>query len=118
MLRYTSTSSATVGSGLSDMQPSSILVAASVPWAFTQQYPLSTSEFCKEAEKRRLLLREEQLPDLWRVRALAPFVEIRNKSLHSGISPTPWELDFWASWHLGELRHAVNVQIGRSVLSG
>jgi len=88
-------------------EPSAVLVAASEPWAFTQQGPLSTSEFCREAEKRRLSLREEQLPDLWRVGALAPFVEIRGKPLHPGSPPKLGEPLFPGSWHLGELRRAV-----------
>lgn len=88
-------------------EPSSVLVAASEPWAFTQQSPLSTSEFCREAEKRRVALREEQLPDLWRVGALAPFVEIRSKPLHPGSPPKLGEPLFPGSWHLGELRRAV-----------
>ena len=107
MTRYASTSTATVGSSMSDAEPSSILVAASEPWAFTQQDPLSTSEFCKEAAKRRLPLHEEQLPDLWRVGALAPFIEIRSKPLYPGISLKPCEPRFSGSRHLGELRHAV-----------
>lgn len=88
-------------------EPSAVLVAASEPWAFTQQAPLSTSEFCREAEKRRLSLREEQLPDLWRVGALAPFVEIRSKPLRPGSPPKLGEPVFLGSWHLGELRRAV-----------
>jgi len=107
MTRYASTSTATVGSGMSDMEPTSILVAASEPWAFTQQNPLSTSEFCKEAAKRRLSLHEEQLPDLWRVGALAPFIEIRSKPLYPGISLKPCELEKRGSQHLKELRQAV-----------
>src|SRR6266487_6502321 len=85
-------------------EPSAVLVAASEPWAFTQQGPLSTSEFCREAEKRRLSLREEQLPDLWRVGALAPFVEIRSKPLHPGSPPKVGESVFAGSCHLRELR--------------
>src|SRR5258708_215509 len=84
-------------------EPSAVLVAASEPWAFTQQDPLSTSEFCREAEKRRLSLREDQLPDLWRVGALAPFVEIRSKPLHPGSPPKVVESVFAGSWHLRDL---------------
>src|SRR2546421_10484716 len=94
MTRYAPTPAVTVGSGMSDMEPSTVLVAASEPWAFTQQDPLSTSEFCKEAEKRRLPLREEQLPGLWRVGALAPFVEIRSNPLHPGSPPNSASLFF------------------------
>ncbi len=92
---------------MSGMEPSAVLIAASEPWAFTQQDPLSTSEFCREAEKRRVSLREDQLPDLWRVGALAPFVEIRSKPLHPGSSPKVGESVFADSWHLKELQRAV-----------
>ncbi len=88
-------------------EPSAVLVAASEPWAFTQQDPLSTSEFCKEAEKRGVALREHQLPGLWRVGALAPFVEIRSKPLRPGRPPKLGEPVFPGSWHLRELRRAV-----------
>jgi hypothetical protein len=88
-------------------EPSAVLVAASQPWAFTQQDPLSTSEFCREAEKRRVALREEQLPGLWRVDALAPFVEIRNKPLRPGIPPKLGDPAFPGSLHFEELRRAV-----------
>ncbi len=88
-------------------EPSAVLVAASELWAFTQQDPLSTSEFCREAEKRRLSLREEQLPGLWRVGALAPFIEIRSKPLRPGSPPNLTEPVFPGSWYLEELRRAV-----------
>src|SRR5258708_20744769 len=107
MTRYTSTSAVTVGSGMSDVEPSAVLVAASEPWAFTQQDPLSTSEFCREAEKRGVSLGEDQLPDLGRVGALAPLVEIRSKPLHPGRPPQLGGPVFPGSWHLGELRRAV-----------
>lgn len=88
-------------------EPSAALVVASEPWVFTQQRPLSTSELCQEAEKRRVALREEQLPGLWRAGALAPFVEIRSKPLRPGRSPILGEPVYSGSWHLGELRRAV-----------
>jgi len=88
-------------------EPSAALVAASEPRAFTQQLPLSTAEFCREAEKRRVTLREEQLPGLWRAGALAPFVEIRSKPLHPGRPPILSEPHYPGSWYLGELRRAV-----------
>src|SRR5438270_3149543 len=58
-----------------------VLTAACEPWAFSQEAPLTSSEFCKEAEKRRIPIREEQLSELWRIGALIPFVEVRNKPL-------------------------------------
>ena len=59
-----------------------VLTAVCEPWAFSQEHPLTTSEFCKEAEKRRIPLREQQLSELWRIGALAPLVEVRNKPLN------------------------------------
>ena len=66
---------------------SAVLAAARTAWAFTQEGPLSTADFRKEAEKRRIHLREEQLSELWRVGALAPFLEIRDKPLHDPLPP-------------------------------
>lgn len=66
---------------------STVLVAASEPWAFSQEGPLTTSDFCKEAERRGIRLREEQLPDLWRAGVLSPFVEVRGKASHEGSVP-------------------------------
>ena len=64
---------------------SEVLVAASAPWAFTQEYPLRTKEFCDQAKKRRVPLSEDQLPGLWRRGVLAPFVEEPNTPSHP-----PW----------------------------
>jgi hypothetical protein len=97
----------TVGSSMSDVEPSAVLIAASEPWVFTQQDPLSTSEFCQEAAKRRVSLREEQLPDLWRVGALAPFIEIRSRPLHPGSPPKLGEAVVGGSWRVRELQRAV-----------
>ena len=83
----------------------STLEAGKEPWAFTQQHPLTTSEFCKEAELRGIRLREEQLPDLWRVGALAPFLEIRRKRIHPGAEPGIPEPRSGGTW-LDELRLA------------
>lgn len=93
--------------GTTAVSPSSslVLAAASQPWAFTQAHPLDTSEFCKEADKRRISLREKQLPDLWRVGIVAPFVEIRNKPLHEPMPPSVAEPLSGGTW-LTELRLA------------
>ena len=64
-----------------------VLLAASLPWAFTQEYPLRTDEFCKEAARRRIDLREEHLRGLWRAGLLAPFVEVRNERHHHPRTP-------------------------------
>jgi hypothetical protein len=68
--------------GVLSSSASAALIAASEPWAFTQESPLDSSDFCKEAEKRQIRIREEQLPELWRIGALAPFVEVRDNALH------------------------------------
>jgi len=82
-----------------------VLVAASEPWAFTQERPLTTSDFCKEAERRGVAVREEQLPDLWRAGVLAPFVEIRNDHMHRPSSSAIPEPVAGGTW-LIELRLA------------
>jgi hypothetical protein len=61
-------------------------VAINEPWAFTQQPPLTTSGFCKEAERRGIRLNNGLLRELWRVGGLAPIAEVRNR--RSG-SPHP-----------------------------
>ena len=66
--------------------PSSVLVAASMPWAFSQQHPLGTSDFCRAAAKRGIDIEEQQLRELWRVGALAPLVEVRNRQAND---PSP-----------------------------
>lgn len=72
-------------------EASIVLRAACEPWAFTQEPLLRTSQFCKEAEKRDIYHREEQLLELWRVGALAPFVEARSKRLNDPMPVTVHE---------------------------
>lgn len=54
-------------------------LAACEPWAFTQQGPLTTGDFCKQAERRGIHVNNGLLRDLWRTGALAPLVEVRNR---------------------------------------
>jgi len=78
--------------------PSIVRAAASEPWAFAPEDPLTTAEFCKEAKNRGIDLSEEQLPDLWRVGVLVPFIEIRNKPLHqpaTSVIPEPRIPGYW-----------------------
>jgi hypothetical protein len=86
--------------------PSIVRTAASQPWAFSQEAPLTTADFCKQAERRGFeSLREEQLRDLWRVGAVAPFVEIRSKQLHDPAPSAIPEPSLTGTW-LAELRRA------------
>lgn len=66
-----------------DENRSPALIAACSPWAFTQQHPLDTSAVCREAGKRGINIKEQQLRELWRIGALAPFVEVRHRRLHA-----------------------------------
>lgn len=86
-----------------DRTPS--LIAACSPWAFTQQHPLSTSDLCRQAAKRGITIKEPQLRELWRVGALAPLVEVRNRRLHPP-SPSPIPEPFPHGTWIGELRRA------------
>jgi hypothetical protein len=63
-------------------------VAASEPWAFTQQHPLTTAEFCREAERRDITIDNHVLRELWRANALAPIAEVRNQRVGAG-RPSP-----------------------------
>src|SRR3954468_16503737 len=81
------------------------LVAACSPWAFTQKHPLDTADLCAEAAKRGIDVKEPQLRELWRVGALAPFVEVRNRRLHAP-SPSPIPEPFPHGTWIGELRLA------------
>lgn len=100
---------ARVSPSIAAVQPSSsqVLAAASQPWAFTQAHPLDTSKLCKEAAKRGIPLREEQLPDLWRVGLVAPLIEIRNRQLHEPTPPSVAEPLSGGTW-VTELRLARN----------
>jgi hypothetical protein len=82
-----------------------VLRAASTAWAFTQQRALSTSEFCAAAQKRGLDLKEGQLPQLWRIGALDPFVEIRTRPLRPPSTPSSIS-EPRATGYLKELRLA------------
>ncbi|MDA8381138.1 MAG: hypothetical protein M0020_09995 [Actinomycetota bacterium] len=99
-------SGSALGSGSSGVIHAAIaLASASEPWAFSQEHPLTTSDFCEEAKKRGVPLREEQLPELWRVGLLAPFVEIRNKAERRRVSSPVPEPRSYGTWQ-GEIRAA------------
>lgn len=52
-----------------------------MPWAFTQNQPLSTSEFIKQAEGRGIALDASTLRELCRYRVLVPFVYVNNRQV-------------------------------------
>lgn len=91
--------------GVTDDDRTAPLVAACSPWAFTQQHPLTTSELCREAAKRGIAIKELQLRELWRVGALAPLVEVRNRRIHPP-SPSPIPEPFPHGTWISELRKA------------
>lgn len=80
-------------------------VAASEPWAFTQQHPLTTSDFCKEADRRGIKVSEGLLRELWRVGALAPIAEVRNRAVGPG-RPSPIKEPYPGGTWATEVRQA------------
>jgi hypothetical protein len=66
--------------------PSTVDVA-SMPWAFTQRYPLDSAEFIKEAERRGVRLRPEVLRALYRAKILEPFLYVNSRRV--GQVPPP-----------------------------
>lgn len=67
--------------------------AARQPWAFTQQPPLSTAEFCREAKKRGVVIDVPTLRELYRVGLMAPFLEVRQRRPPATPVPQPAVLD-------------------------
>ncbi len=57
--------------------PSSLAISvASMPWAFSQQHPLDTAEFIREAQRRGVPLDALALRELYRLGLLVPFVTV------------------------------------------
>ena len=65
----------------------STVVAASLPWAFTQRQPLGTDSFISEAKRRGVDLDISTLRQLYRRGLLAPFVYINDRQV--GPKPEP-----------------------------
>jgi hypothetical protein len=63
----------------SDAPSSLALRVASMPWAFSQQHPLDTAEFIREAEKRGVRLDALALRELYRVGLLVPFAAVTSR---------------------------------------
>src|SRR5437763_1167506 len=60
--------------------PSSLAIrVASMPWVFSQQHPLDTAEFIREADKRGVRLNALALRELYRVALLVPFVTVTSR---------------------------------------
>lgn len=60
--------------------PSSFAIqVASMPWVFSQQHPLDTAEFIREAEKRGVRLDAPVLRELYRVGLLIPFITVTSR---------------------------------------
>ena len=79
--------------------------AASMPWAFTQQQPLGTADFIKEADRRGVRLRPIVLRALYREKVLEPLLYVSNRQAGSvpapiGEEPRP------GGTHLQQLRYA------------
>jgi hypothetical protein len=79
--------------------------AASMPWAFTQQQPLGTADFIKEADRRGVRLRPVVLRALYQEKVLEPFLYVSSRQVGSvpvpiGEEPRP------GGTHLQQLRYA------------
>lgn len=75
-------------------------LAACEPWAFTQQAPMTTVEFCKAAARRGLFVDNAVLRELWRAGALAPLLEVRRRREGTPCPspiPEPHAYGTWAS---------------------
>lgn len=83
----------------------SSLVAASMPWAFTQRHPLSTDEFIHEADRRGADLDLSTLRELYRHKLLIPFVAISDRRVGSPAPPSEPEPSAMGT-RLTELRAA------------
>ena len=75
------------------------------PWAFTQERPLTTSDFAKEAQRRGHRVDNEILRELWRAGALAPIAQIRNRPVGGSATPSIPEPASGGTW-VTELRLA------------
>jgi hypothetical protein len=70
--------------------PSSLAIrVASMPWVFSQQHPLDTAEFIREADKRGMRLDAPALRELYRVGLLIPFVTVTSRRVRE---PAPVDL--------------------------
>ncbi len=58
-----------------------------LPWVFTQTHPLSSREFCKEAERRGIKIDTPTLRELYRLHLLAPLVRVRDRKVEDGRGP-------------------------------
>lgn len=64
---------------------------ASLPWAFTQQHPLDTSDFIKEAGRRGVSLDEQTLRALYKHNLLSPVVALMSRPVAAPSAPRTFE---------------------------
>jgi len=83
----------------------SSVVVASLPWAFTQNHPLSTSEFISEAKRRGFDFDMSGLRELYRRNLVVPFVYIGPRQAVPIPAPVESEPPSHGTWQT-ELRHA------------
>lgn len=60
---------------------------ARLPWVFTQEHPLSSKEFCKEAERRGIKIDIPTLRELYRLQLLAPLLRLRDRKVNDARAP-------------------------------
>lgn len=86
--------------------PTSLAIrVASMPWVFSQQHPLDTAEFIREADKRGVRLDAPALRELYRVGLLAPFVTVTSRQVR-GPAPVDSPEPVRAVTHVTALRSA------------
>ena len=76
------------------MQPT----GPSEPWAFTQEAPLTTRGFTDAAAERGIKINDLVLRELWRIGALEPVAEIRNRPVGPPQGPVTGEPTPTNSW--------------------
>jgi hypothetical protein len=89
-------------------QPDGIMssvAVANLPWAFTQNHPLTTREFIEEAKKRGFDLDLSVLRELYRHQLLVPFVYVTTRQVGDIPEPPVYE-PMSHGTTLFELRHA------------
>jgi hypothetical protein len=83
----------------------SSVAVASLPWAFTQNGPLSTSDFISEAKRRGFDFDLSALRELYRHGLVVPFVYVSPRLAAPIPEPVTFEPSSHGTW-LTELRHA------------
>jgi hypothetical protein len=79
--------------------------AASMPWAMTQNEPLTVEDFITEAQKRGVHLRPASLRELYCHRLLIPFVQVTTRPVSSPAGQDTAESPFGGT-RITDLRQA------------